>query len=215
MRCCVLLIAIASCGGNRVPAQPSTAETPYLMLFERGRTWALPIELSDATKRGDTWAPAPTHRATLQCRVAEVKPVGDATVSRVACVAPHGGLLVVGTWVATPAGLYHPLLPIDDADELALLGDDDLLITATPKEREHAHALGHGADSIEAFPFAGSWCVRNTTATTEDLRSFTLCFDGKAVTGGAELVITGNELHRARFGAAPEDPEDPGVAHDD
>jgi hypothetical protein len=189
-----MLAVLAACGGARAPANPAPKTTPFLMLFAQGRTWTLPIE-----------APG---RGTVECTVAEVKQVGDANVSRLACARPHEGLLVVGTWVATPAGLYHPLLPIDDADELALLGDDDLLLTTIPSERTHDHALGDAADSIEAFTFRGSWCVRNTVSRGDDRRGYMLCFDGATVTGGSDLVVGDGAKQHLRFGAAPPDPED-------
>jgi hypothetical protein len=211
----MVAIGLAACGGPRAPASPAPSATPYLVLFERGRAWSLPIEVVDASRRANAWVGARPERSSVTCQVAEVKPIGDANVSRVACAVPHADLSIVGTWVATPAGLYHPLLPIDDADELTLLGDDDLLITALPNERQHEHALGGATDSIEAFAFEGSWCVRQSTATASDRRSYTMCFGASGVTGGGELVISGDTLHRARFGAAPEDPDDPTVARDD
>lgn len=153
------------------------------MLFEQGRTWTLP-----------------SANAAVTCKVAETKQVGDATVSRLDC----GSLLVSGTWVSMPAGLYHPYLPVDEPDELALLGDDDLLITRNPAERDHNHVLAGGAqDSIEAFGFEGSWCVRQATATSTDRRSWTLCFDGKDITGGAEDTAGPTETHQVTFGQVP------------
>src|SRR5262249_48435010 len=134
---------------------------------------------------------------------------------RVRCAEPHAGLLVVGNWVETPAGLYHPALPIDDPDELALLGEDDLLLSAVAKERQHSHAEAGAQDTIEAFTFRGSWCGRDPIASETDRRAFTLCFDGRTVTGGGELVITGTTWHREQFGAAPPDPDDPTTNHDE
>ena len=183
------VLCLSAC---HAPAPRSeTKRPPYLALFERGRRWSLPIE--SAAERG-----------TLHCEVAEVKQVGDGTVARVTCAKPHAALLIVGTWVATPTGLYHPLLPIDDPDELALLGEDDLLLASHPKERQHSHVIAGAQDSIEAFTFHASWCVRDTTAAQSDRRSYTLCFDATGMTGGDELVIVGGQAeHRTRFGAAP------------
>lgn len=183
MRTVAILIVVAACGGSQTRPTPLPATTPYLMLFEQGRTWTLPSATGPVT-----------------CKVAETKQVGDATVSRLDC----GSLLVSGTWVSMPAGLYHPYLPVDDPDELALLGDDDLLITRNPAERDHDHVLAGGArDSIEAFGFDGSWCVRQTTATSSDRRSWALCFDGKDITGGAEDTASASETHQVSFGKAP------------
>lgn len=187
---------IAACGGARTSSKPAPAQTPYLALFELGRTWSLPATSEPGGAKG-----------TVTCKVAEVKPVGDANVSRVACDPPFNGLLVVGTWVATPAGLYHPLLPVDDADELALLGEDDLLITRVPEEREHEHALGRADDSTEAFVFGDSWCVRNTIASGAEQRSYSLCFGDTGITGGGEEVSSGGQTQRTSFGRTPPAPE--------
>jgi hypothetical protein len=167
-------------------------ERPYFALFERGSAWSLPATSEPGGAKG-----------TVSCKVDDVKPVGDANVSRVVCEPPFKGLLVVGTWVATPAGLYHPPLPVDDADELALLGEDDLLITVKPKEREHSHALGHADESNEAFAFEGSWCVRNKMTSGEERRSYTLCFGDGRVTGGGEVVGSGGNTQRVSFGRNP------------
>ena len=183
MRVLAVLIAVTACGGPQARPRPLPTTAPYLMLFEAGRSWTLPSPSGNVT-----------------CRVAESKHVGDASVSRLDC----GSLLVSGTWVSTPAGLYHPYLPVDEPDELTLLGDDDLLIARIPAEREHEHTLQGGAqDSIEAFGHDGSWCVRQSTATSTDRRSYTLCFDGTNITGGAEDTATGTEKHAVTFGRAP------------
>jgi len=185
MRWLAVLALASACHGGKGASTPAPKTTPYLMLFETGRSWTLP-----------------SGNASVTCKVAEIKPVGDATVARLDC----GALLVSGTWVSTPAGLYHPSLPVDDPDELTLLGEDDLLITRVPVEREHSHALEGGAqDAIEAFAFETSWCVRQTTQSSTDRRSFTLCFDGKDITGGAEETASGAQTSRAAFGKAPPD----------
>jgi hypothetical protein len=187
MRGLVLLGAVAAChasGGST--ARPPT-RTPYLALFEQGKTWTLD---------------------KVTCRVASVKPVGDATVARLACDPPNAGLLVVGTWVATPAGLYHPLLPVDEPDELALLGEDDLLLAANAAEHSHDRVIDGAQLANEAFVYRGSWCVRETTAAGQDSRSYTLCFDANGITGGSETVISSGVTQRATFGAVPADEEE-------
>jgi hypothetical protein len=201
VRCSWCVFALLACRHGRPPDAPLPDRTPYLFLFEAGRTWTLPAE-QIATAGGAT------QRTSVTCKVAESKQVGDATVSRIACDPPHAGLLVAGTWVSTPAGLFHPYLPVDDPDELALLGDDDLLIGAIPKEREHSHALDQTQESIEAFGHAGSWCVRQTTSAAADRRAFALCFDGRAVTGGSDLVVGDGVWQQVRFGNAPPEPDE-------
>ena len=180
----MLLGLVSACGG-KAAGKPAPKRGPYLILFEQGRSWTLPATSGPVT-----------------CKVAEAKQIGNADVSRLDC----GALLISGTWVSTPAGLYHPYLPVDEPDELALLGEDDLLLGAIPAERQHSHALTGGAqDSIEAFELDGSWCVRQTTQAQADLRSFTLCFDGVNITGGGEDTASGVERHRMTFGKAPPD----------
>jgi hypothetical protein len=191
----VLVAAACACRTPRAPSPPLPDTTPYLALFERGHTFSL------AAREG----PATTN---VRCTVASVAQVGDANVSRLSCTPPHDSLLVNGTWVATPAGLYHPYLPIDSPDDLALLGDDDLLITTRPRERVHAHGVDGTSELVEAFGHAGSWCVRQTTSARDDMRSFSLCFDGRTVTGGSELVRTGGQSQRIDFGNAPPDHDD-------
>lgn len=170
------------------------------MLFERGKTFTLPANM--------TASRAAPSSSRASCRVAEVKQVADATVSRISCAAPHQGLLIAGTWVATPAGLYHPYLPVDDPDELTLLGEDELLIAAKPAERDHSHTSGQTVEDIEAFEQGASWCVRHTTAVATDRRQFALCFDGSTVTGATDFVGTGTEWQRVEIGAAPHDEAD-------
>jgi hypothetical protein len=168
------------------------------MLFEQGRTFTLPARTT--TSNGSSPA--------ASCTVAEVKQIADASVSRISCAAPHQALLIAGTWVATPAGLYHPYLPVDDPDELTLLGDDDLLIAAIPAERDHRHTAGQTDEEIEAFEHGASWCVRHTTTAGTDRRQFALCFDGTTLTGASDLVGSGEDVQRVDLGAAPQDDAD-------
>jgi hypothetical protein len=194
-----LVILLAACGSSAHRARPP-ARTPYLMLFEQGKTFTLPAIQTSST--------GPASSGTASCTVAAVKPVADATVSRIACAAPHQGLLIAGTWVATPAGLYHPYLPVDDPDELTLLGDDDLLVATLPAERDHDHTTGPTHESIEAFEHESSWCVQHTTKAGSDRRRFALCFDGATVTGASDFVGTAAGWQRVELGAAPHGDDD-------
>src|SRR6478736_4762564 len=138
-----LVVVLAACHSQAHVASAPT-RTPYLALFERGKSWTLPVGSG----------------GSVTCQVADVKQVGDANVSRLTCAAPHAGLLITGGWVATPAGLYHPLVPVDDPDELTLLGDDDLLLAANAAERDHEHVVAGTHSEISAFTYKASWCVR-------------------------------------------------------
>jgi hypothetical protein len=195
MKRVVLVAAACACRTPRAPSPPRPATTPYLALFERGHTFSLSVREGSVA-------------STLRCTVASVSQVGDANVSRLSCAPPHESLLINGTWVATPAGLYHPHLPVDAPDDLALLGDDDLLITTRPRERVHAHGVGGTSELVETFGHAGSWCVRQTTSARDDMRSFTLCFDGRTVTGGSDLVRAGGQTQHIDFGDAPPQADD-------
>lgn len=191
-----LAIVAASCGGHAQTPKPPPARTPYLVLFERGHVFALPA------KGG----------GTAKCTVTEVKQVGDADVSHLSCEAPYQALLIAGTWVSTPAGLYHPYVPVDEPDELTLLGEDDLLIATVPAERDHSHVVDQAQESIETFAEGSSWCVRHATTAASDKRQFAICFDGRTVTGASDLVQTGNggkiETQRVELGQAPHDDEE-------
>jgi len=210
------MLALTACRTSS-PQPPSAGSPPYLALFARARSWTLPIEIVHGRRQGDAWPVIRREHDNLSCTVSDVKQIGDGDVSQLRCKPPHADILIVGTWVSTPAGLYHPVIPIDDADELSMLGEDDLLLSAKPKDREHSHAIGEAQDSVEAFSFKRSWCVRSTIATETDRRAYTLCFDATGITGGGELIVVGADQswHRAQFGAAPPDPDDPTSSHDD
>jgi hypothetical protein len=218
MRRLVVLGLIAACTPASAPVVANAApqSPPYLALFERGRSWTLPIEVASGT-HPDAFVLAKTERGSVSCAVADVRRIGDANVARLACAKPHDDLSIAGSWVAEPAGLYHPAIPIDQPDDLATLGDDDLLLQATPAERAHNHADEGTQQSIEAFPFARAWCVRETTIAGEDRRSYALCFDSGGVTGGTDLVVVAADAtwRRATFGKAPPDPDDPTQASED
>ena len=210
MKRLLLLAAVAACHASSAPTTPPVmTSTPYLNLFQRGYAFGGHGEATHAQRTGDAWAASPAKPTDVTCHVEDVKSVGDAQVSTVRCGAPQAALLVGGTWVSTPAGLYHPLLPVDDPDELALLGQDDLLINATPKDREHSHAVELTQISTEALTHKGSWCVRETTSAQQDHRSWTLCFAASGVTGGSEVVFNATTLDRVTFGTVPDDPDDP------
>ena len=182
MKRVAVFACVMGCHGSHAPTARPPTHTPYLALFEKGHAWTL-------------------GKAT--CRVTEVKQVGDASVAHLACDAPNAGVLVNGTWVATPGGLYHPLLPIDDPDELALLGDADLLLPANAAEGSHEHLIEGTHVSNEAFIHESSWCVRQTTVLGPESRSFTLCFAAPGITGIAETVVSNGATTSAQFGSVP------------
>ncbi len=209
----VLVVGLVAACGSRAPAVAKTAAKtpPYLALFERGHAWTLPIEITSGRKP-DAFVVDHTDRGQVRCAIADVRRVGDANVAKLACGEPYRDLSIAGTWVAEPAGLYHPAIPIDGPDDLSTLGDDDLLLNAAPAERAHSHALGAGAQqSTEAFAFGDAWCVRETTSAGADRRAYTLCFGTAGITGGSDSVVVGSDAtwRRATFGKVPPDPDDP------
>jgi hypothetical protein len=210
------VLVLVACGGKAKPVPRGPEGPPYLALFERGRSWSLPAEVVHGERRGDAYVAKSTERGDVRCDVADVKQVGHSKVSRIECAPPYAGLLIVGTWVATPAGLYHPPLPVDDADELAV-GSDDLLLTAKPQERGHIAASGAMQHSMQAFANGDSWCAGETFAAQEERRSYLLCLGAAGITGGSELVMSGDthQWHRMKFGAAPDDSGDPTSHPDD
>jgi len=185
MRGLPVLLTVAACHSTPPAVRVSDPSTPpFGCLFQKGRRWTLDV-------RGS---------APVTCTVTDFKLVADANVSRLDC----GALLVSGTWVATSAGLYHPYLPVDEPDELTLLGEDDLLLRGQPSDREHEHVLEGGARStIEAFAFGSSWCVREATSAGPETRRWTLCFDGENITGGGEELWSGDERSMTYFGVVP------------
>jgi hypothetical protein len=202
------VLALGACGGATRGASNST-QPPYLSLFSRGRSWTLPIETVDGLQRGEQYVVTKTGRATLSCTVAEVKQIANADVARVTCAKPHDSLLIVGWWVSTQAGLYHPALPIDDADDLSLFGDIDLLLPARPTEYEHTEAVDGVQHAVESFRHGSDWCARDTMVAAQERRHYTLCFGEHGVTGGGDLAVDGGEWHRTTFGAVPVDAADP------
>ncbi len=181
----VLALVIAACGGTRAPAPAKPP--PYAPLFERGSAWTHPVDVTTGThdaKSGRFFADHVEH-GVLRCRTSDVTATAAARVATLTCAPPYATLLVHGAWVASPSGLSHPAAE-PTADELA----------AQPQT----------SASSEAFVFEQAWCLRETTIGERDHREVALCFDGKGVSGGGELVIAAPDeaWHLARFGKAPE-----------
>src|SRR5262252_882776 len=104
----LVALLLAGCGSASHPTKP--AKAPYLALFERGKAWTLPIEIVDGHKDKDSGAyiADQTAHGTARCVVADVHPLGDAKVAKLACGKPYDDLLAAGVWVATRSGLFHP-----------------------------------------------------------------------------------------------------------
>jgi hypothetical protein len=217
-RLALLVVVGCSAPAKPVAAAATPSGPPYLALFDDGHAWSLPIAVASGHMQPEFKHDA-ASTGTLTCTTSDVHRVGDATVAKLGCAKPFDDLLIIGTWVASPAGLFHPALPIDGPDDLVMLGENDLLINVAPRERQHSHALEGSPDApvaapqeeIESWKHDKGWCVKDSTTADPDRRSFTICFDGTGIAGGADLVITGPEKswHRSIFGAAPHDLNDP------
>lgn len=207
------MVLVCACGATPVTAPATVGGPPYLALFAAGKTWSLPL----AVTTGHAGATDKTERGAARCWIEKVDQVGDAHVAHLVCGKPYDDLSIAGTWVAEPAGLYHPPGPIDQPDDLSTLTDDDLLINAVPAERQHSHALEAGAagapaqGNVEAFKHGSVWCVRETITTGAEWRGYTLCFDASGIVGGSELMFTAADQawRRVVFGSVPADSDDP------
>jgi hypothetical protein len=204
-------LVLAACGAR--PASPAEHGAPYRVLFERGKTWTLPIEASHGHfEQPSRYVVDETSRGKVTCRVSDVRTTKLARLATLRCGAPYADLLIVGPWVATAAGLFHPPVTPDD-DELAAYTAADALIAAVPKDRQSTEGDADSTSSSEAFELDHAWCVRETHAAQLDRCDFTLCLDERGVSGGTDLVIAGpsQDWHRVHFGKAPGDPDDPTV----
>lgn len=219
------LCLLAACGHAPAASQPPRSqERPYLKLIEPDNAWTLPIKT--ASGRYDQGYKTDQHaEGTVHCRVAKLERIGEASVARLACDKPYDDLSITGTWVAQPGGLYHPLGPITQPDDLATLVDDDLLITERPRERDHSHATDVANRRVEASTFGTGWCVHDKTSALGldpsefgDRRSFILCFDASGIIAASEYdtVASDKTWRSAQLGAHPPlDPEDPLAPSDD
>jgi hypothetical protein len=210
------MCGLCACGSAAAPAPHHAAveqDRPYLKLIEPDNEWTLPI----IVKKGHhdvhgTFVDKREH-GQVHCRIKSLERIGDAAVSHLACDKPYDDLSINGTWVAEPAGLYHPLGPITQPDDLATLVDDDLLINNVPRERDHSHTTDNAERVVEAFPWQTGWCVHDKTSDATavhgeftDRRSFTLCFDRKTgILAASELdsVQTEGTFRVVHIGVAP------------
>ena len=184
MKLATLLLVLVGCASHA--ERPHVDGPPYLAIFGAGRAWTL-------RAGGDA----------AECRVASVTRLGDANLSRVQCAKPHDDLGIVGWWVSSPAGLYHPYSQPENPDELAALGDDDLLLNVRPEERHHEVTLGETHETLDAVPFGRGWCVSTETTNAGARRAWTLCLDDTGIVGVADVVDMGSGATSARFGALP------------
>lgn len=175
-----------SCSGG-APRHAAPSSPPYVALFAPAHVWTLRT-VSDA----------------VTCRIADTARLGDASVAHVTCDKPHDDLGIIGWWVATPAGLYHPYTQPQTPDEIAALGEDDLLLNARPTERHHSISVGPTQETIDVVPLGGAWCATSATQYASERREWTLCVGDAGITGIAD-VVSGphSDASSVRAGALP------------
>jgi hypothetical protein len=192
VRACLLLLVIA-CAPVAKPVAPAhESARPYLKLIEPDNEWTLPIVVTTG-HFSSGYKPEQHTAGKVHCTIAKLEHIGEAAVSLLKCDKPYDDLSINGTWVAQTNGLYHPLGPITQPDDLASLVDDDLLIRDQPRERDHSHTGDLSTRTVEATKQKAGWCVHDKTtengvATGElgDRRSFTLCFDQTGIVSDSE-----------------------------
>lgn len=182
------MCGLCACGAAAPVPKHVTADQdrPFLKLIEPDNEWTLPITVQSGHHDGTGTHVDKRETGQVHCRIKSLERIGDAAVAHLVCDKPYDDLSISGTWVAEPAGLYHPLGPITQPDDLATLVDDDLLINDVPRERDHSHTNDVSNRKVEAFPWKTGWCVHDKTSAADaeaqrfaDRRSFTLCFDRK------------------------------------
>jgi hypothetical protein len=184
----VVLLVACTAPPRPVTEHPRHAERPYLKLIEPDNEWTLPISVASGHFGAGGYQRETETHGSVHCAIKQLDHIGEAAVARLACDKPYDDLSITGTWVAQPAGLYHPLGPITQPDDLATLVDDDLLINDVPRERDHSHTTDSATRTVSAAPLGHGWCVQDKIVAAAlasheqgDRRSFTLCFD--AATG--------------------------------
>ena len=220
------MVLLAACSSPKPIATHNSAR-PYLKLIEPNNEWRLPIAVTTGHFT-DRFVTEQHTTGTVHCETDKLDRIGEAAVSHLRCDKPYDDLSISGTWVAQSYGLYHPLGPITEPDDLASLVDDDLLINDPPRERDHSHTGDVATRTVGAAPLdSAGWCVADKTiengvARNElgDKRSFTLCFNAATgIIAAAELdVVKADKSWReVRLGSnAPFDADDPlGQPHED
>ncbi len=210
-----LVLFVVGCSRAPAPKHASSTERPWLTLFDRAHQWTLPAVVTI----GRAGSHEPSQTATVHCAIKALEHVGTAVVSHLACDRPFDDLSISGQWVAQPQGLYHPLIPITEPDDLATLQDEDLLINDPPRDRDHSHTMGTSTRSVVTVRDQDRWCVTDKTELSDlephdlgERRSFTLCMTAAAgIVAASELEANNDGSWRSiQIGASPPlDPSDP------
>ena len=215
-----LLASVMGCTPAATPVTPhASTPRPYLKLIEPDNEWTLPIVASSGHYDQHSYVRDQHAAASVHCRITKLEHIGEAAVSHLQCDKPYDDLSITGTWVAQVNGLYHPLGPITQPDDLASLVDDDLLISDQPRERDHSHTTDTSTRTVEATTWKhDGWCVHDKTIAigleaheAGDRRSFTLCFDSTGIVAASEYdTVTDGTWRSIQIGAGPPiDPDDP------
>ncbi|MFT3693464.1 MAG: hypothetical protein QM831_10020 [Kofleriaceae bacterium] len=211
----VVMIAVTACGSPQpAPKSAHYAGKPWLKLVEPDNAWSLPI-VEASGHFGDHGLATDKHdKGTVRCTTGKLDRIGEAVVAHVKCDKPYEALSISGQWVQQPNGLYHPLIPITQADDLSTLMDDDLLLLDPPHERDSTHSTDSSVHRVEAMRGDGdAWCVADKTSAVGlrpaefgDRRAFILCMSAdKGIVSASEFETNASDKtwHSVQIGDHP------------
>ena len=211
------IVAAVACSAATAPIAPianrplpRTPGEPFVGLFDRGRTWTLPIEVASG-HHGDQHVELDrVERAVAQCTVTAARTIDGAAVAAIACAAPFDELPPTGTWIATRDGVYRSHgEPPDDASSLAFATEGKPWLATPPAESSDS---GNGEESDwerATIRFERGWCVRDNVGLDGDRHDETTCIERDGLVGGTTVRIGIDwKWTRAIYGAAPRDPRD-------
>ncbi len=204
-----------------VAKQVPYAGKPWLKLVEPDNEWTLAI--TEVSGHFDASGIHADKHATgkVHCKITALDHVGEAVVSHLKCDKPYDALSLSGQWVQQPNGLYHPLIPVTQPDDLSTLLDDDLLLLDPPHERDSTHSTESSVHRVEAaHDDHGNWCLYDKTSAVGlkpaefgDRRSFIVCMSpevGIVAASEFETIAADKTWHAVQIGANPPlDLEDP------
>lgn len=195
-----LLVGCASPPLAVAVSNPGGTAPPWTALFERGRSWTLPVEVTTTPAGG----PATTQaRAAVTCTVAATSVVGQVRRATIACTDPDQVLvsyaLPAGYLVATDAGLWR--FPADDS---WLDVDDQTLPNLDPDRRVLRWPLAAFSvriGELDAFEIFEAW--------SDGADRWCATYYGQAGDrGGHELCLSAAGLVSARQWYAEDDMTD-------
>jgi hypothetical protein len=146
----------------------------YAALFDAGRSWTFTYTESSG---GDTDA----HDVT--CKVVDVHATDVGILGKIECTPAFSfeeAVLVPGTYLATPKGLFHV-----DGDATFKLLD------AKPKKSKKSWKQDGEAHRLEVRKTRGAWCIEHHIAGVDNTITETVCFDGHGLAGFTASIPSG------------------------